>query len=248
MQAPAGHSSIQWIAHRGDPHHYPENSIEGFESALDQGALWLECDVQLSADRVPMLFHDADLRRMTGADGSIHQKTADELQQLALSWPDDASSNHAEARIQPLSVLSDCLNQHSHVTVFIELKVESIHHIGHEVYVQTLLKHLKSFSNPVVLISFSSRILEIIRTHTRLPIGWVIPDWTERHHAKAAALHPDWLFCNHLRLPEQASVWSGDWQWGLYAIDDLITAEQLRSRGFHHLETNHIGAMLHAGL
>lgn len=34
------------IAHRGDTVHFPENTLEAFESAFDLGADGIECDVQ----------------------------------------------------------------------------------------------------------------------------------------------------------------------------------------------------------
>jgi glycerophosphoryl diester phosphodiesterase len=45
------------IAHRGDTLHYPDNTRPAFEAALRAGATYVEIDVQLTADRVPVLFH-----------------------------------------------------------------------------------------------------------------------------------------------------------------------------------------------
>jgi len=50
---------------RGNP---PENSLGAFRAALDCGAGGIELDVQLTRDGVPVVFHDAALRRMTGVE------------------------------------------------------------------------------------------------------------------------------------------------------------------------------------
>lgn len=54
------------IAHRGASAEAPENTEAAVRLALKQGARAVECDVQLSRDGVPIVFHDANLRRLCG--------------------------------------------------------------------------------------------------------------------------------------------------------------------------------------
>lgn len=61
-----------------------ENSMGAFEAALQAG-YGIECDVQPSADGVAMVFHDHDLRRLTGQDGLISQTKTDVLKTMALN-------------------------------------------------------------------------------------------------------------------------------------------------------------------
>ena len=61
----------------------PENSLAAFQAAIDAG-YGIELDVQLSADKVPMVFHDADLMRICGVEGKIWDYTCAELQQMQL--------------------------------------------------------------------------------------------------------------------------------------------------------------------
>ncbi|WP_301751909.1 glycerophosphodiester phosphodiesterase family protein [uncultured Erythrobacter sp.] len=65
----------------------PENSLAAAEGAIAAG-LGIECDIQMSADNVPMVFHDWALERLTGADGMVASRTADELEALALLGTD----------------------------------------------------------------------------------------------------------------------------------------------------------------
>ena len=65
------------VAHRGDAARFPENTVPALRGALDAGARWLECDVQLSRDRVPMLLHDGDLARTFDDPRSVFDLDAD---------------------------------------------------------------------------------------------------------------------------------------------------------------------------
>ena len=44
--------------HRGSACRYPENSIEAMEHGLLSGADYLEIDIQLTRDGVPVVYHD----------------------------------------------------------------------------------------------------------------------------------------------------------------------------------------------
>ncbi len=59
------------VAHRGYAKHYPENTLVSIRAALDAGIGAVEFDVQLTADRVPVVLHDASLRRTAGVDREI---------------------------------------------------------------------------------------------------------------------------------------------------------------------------------
>ena len=70
------------IAHRGAPQAAPENTLEGFRIAKAMGADGLECDVQLSADNVPVIFHDVGLKRLCGVKGKLGALTLAEIRDL----------------------------------------------------------------------------------------------------------------------------------------------------------------------
>jgi glycerophosphoryl diester phosphodiesterase len=61
-----------------------ENTLESFELALEAGADYLESDIQVTKDKVPVLFHDNDLRRLVGRKTSISALTLKELSQIPL--------------------------------------------------------------------------------------------------------------------------------------------------------------------
>ena len=67
------------IAHRGLSSRCPENTLLAFEQALAIGADGAEFDVQLTADGVPVVFHDESLTRITGHDLLVKDLTLAEL-------------------------------------------------------------------------------------------------------------------------------------------------------------------------
>lgn len=60
-------------AHRGDSEEKPENSLPAFESALNNMVDYVELDVRLTKDNVPVIFHDNNMSRITGADYNINE-------------------------------------------------------------------------------------------------------------------------------------------------------------------------------
>lgn len=59
------------IGHRGACGYAPENTLASFEKAIALGLRWVEFDVQLSSDGVPMVIHDATLDRTTCLRGAV---------------------------------------------------------------------------------------------------------------------------------------------------------------------------------
>jgi len=79
------------IAHRGlhDGNRLCwENTLAAFDRAAARGFA-IECDVHLSSDGVPVVFHDDMLRRLTGQDGFVWQRTAAELNALRVGGTED---------------------------------------------------------------------------------------------------------------------------------------------------------------
>ena len=67
--------------HRGCICEDQENSIPAMEKGLSRGADYLEIDVQLTRDRIPVIFHDIDTLEKTGLPGLVQDHTYDELNQ-----------------------------------------------------------------------------------------------------------------------------------------------------------------------
>ena len=70
------------IAHRGASGSAPENTLQAFELAARQGADAFELDVRLTADRVPVVLHDATLDRTTDRGGPVGALSLAELREV----------------------------------------------------------------------------------------------------------------------------------------------------------------------
>jgi glycerophosphoryl diester phosphodiesterase len=71
------------VAHRGWSGGAPENTLAAFRLALSEPCVhWIELDVHLSKDEVPVVIHDATLNRTTNGKGKVRDKLAYELAQL----------------------------------------------------------------------------------------------------------------------------------------------------------------------
>ena len=99
------------IAHRGASAEASENTLAAFRRALALKVDGIELDVQLTRDGVPVVFHDADLRRLTGTRGRL----------IAKSWPELAALRVHKA--EPIPRLTDVLRlTRTRTVVQIELK------------------------------------------------------------------------------------------------------------------------------
>lgn len=75
------------IGHRGAASYAPENTLEGIHTAADMGVEWVELDVKLTKDDVPIIFHDEELDRTTNGSGLVCETLYEDIKQLeAGSW------------------------------------------------------------------------------------------------------------------------------------------------------------------
>ncbi|MGW1159646.1 glycerophosphodiester phosphodiesterase [Streptomyces sp. NPDC002519] len=74
--------TVTAVAHRGDPYRLRENTIGSLRSALQRGADAVEIDVRLTRDGVPVLLHDATLKRLWERDRPLAALSAAEVHGL----------------------------------------------------------------------------------------------------------------------------------------------------------------------
>lgn len=75
-------NEIQITAHRGSSLSAPENTIPALMAAVEELADYAEIDIQETKDGELVLFHDNNLKRVTGKDGTIKSMTLEELKSL----------------------------------------------------------------------------------------------------------------------------------------------------------------------
>lgn len=69
-------------AHRGASSYAPENTLIAFREAIRLGAHFLELDVHLTKDNIPVVIHDATLDRTTSYQGRVRDFTSSEIKNI----------------------------------------------------------------------------------------------------------------------------------------------------------------------
>jgi len=110
------HSMV--IAHRGASADAPENTLAAFELAINEGADWIELDVQETREGEIVVIHDSDLKKIAGSDLRVFDSSLAELQNVDIgSWKDPSFSDQRIPTLQ--QVLALCKDR---VNIVIELK------------------------------------------------------------------------------------------------------------------------------
>lgn len=106
------------IGHRGAAAFRPENTLASIEKAVEDGADWVEIDVQETADGEVVVIHDSDFMKLAGVDLKIWDATMDDLSGIDIgSWFDPA---YADQRTPTLAQALDLTRDKA--VLLIELK------------------------------------------------------------------------------------------------------------------------------
>jgi len=233
------------IAHRGNAAEYPENTLPALRSALELGAQFIEFDVQLTADRHPVLLHDSNLKRTAGIERNALDMTLAELGEVRVNEEARFRNRFTDVGIPTLSQAVSVLESHPTATAFVELKRTSLRTFGHEAFVHRVCEVLKPVARQCVLISFDLACVHHVRQVSSMRIGWCLPEYTNLSALKCEALAPDFVFCDHQLLTENTSrLWRGPWRWAIYEVTSRQLALDLAARGARLIETMAVRAML----
>lgn len=237
---------ISLVAHRGNARDFPENTLAAFESALNLGLKFLELDVQLSADGVPIVIHDQSLNRTAGIDGSVFDMRAREIREIEAPEAERFGERYRGTRIPLLRDVLKLIESRPEVTLFVEIKRESLLRFGHDQVVGRVLEIVRPSQAQCVVISFDLAAIYRVRQIGGVRIGWVLSNYDDHSRLKAEALQPEFLFADQAQLPPSGALWRGTWEWVIYEIDTLPLAVSLTRRGAHHIETMAVAAMSQA--
>ena len=141
----------------------PENSLSAVQAAIAAG-YGIEIDLQLTADGAAMVFHDYGLKRLTGHDGTVRQRTAADLGAIPLAGGDG----------ETIPTLAEILERVAgQVPLLIELKDQDGamgDRIG-PLEAATAIA-LKDYTGPVAVMSFNPHsVAEMARLCPDVPRG-----------------------------------------------------------------------------
>ena len=229
---------VSLIAHRGQPQTLPENSLQGFSHAISSGALYVETDVNITADGIPVLSHDAHLLKLTGKQIIVADHNYDQIKGMDAGHSERFGDKFKDYRIATLQQFSELLMQSPNVTCFIELKQPSLSNFGMKA-VDIMMKSLNNILSQVVMISFDHDAVAYAKKNYDVPVGWVLPKWSEENRLKAIKLSPQYLFVDSDFCPKQKSdIWPGPWDWVVYTLNKAKDIAKYASLGIELIETN----------
>lgn len=144
-------NKIMNIAHRGASGYAPENTLAAFDKAVEMQADYIEIDVQLSKDDLPVIIHDDTLDRTTNGTGNVSAYTLEELRSLdAGSWFD---KKYAGEKIPSLNEVLEMYGEK--INILIELKSPELYPGVEEKVAEALAKYKLDTSNNIVIQSFN---------------------------------------------------------------------------------------------
>ncbi len=237
------------IAHRGASGSAPENTRAAIQMAAEHGATWIEIDVNISKDGIPVLFHDDGISRCSNGEGLVIEHTLTKLQSL-----DCGSWFSEQFKGEKIITLEECLELAAEYSLGINLEIKPCS--GWELptadAIAKLLTNKRANSDntlpPIVVSSFS----HIAMQHAAKHLDWLArsslflvtpPDWKSlTTEVGASAIH---LHANSLLTEESVKELKDH---GLhvycYTVNSADDAKALISLGVDGVFTNYPKTLL----
>jgi glycerophosphoryl diester phosphodiesterase len=177
-------SKYPWrIAHRGASSQAPENTLVAFRLAVEQGAQFIETDLQATCDGHLVVLHDRALDRTTNGIGAVEESTLAEIRALdAGSW---FAPRFAGERI-PLLEEALAFARESGVGLYLEVKFAA----SRPLLGQLAVAIAKSaVAERCTVLSFEDAVLASL--HSIAPdvaTGLLLEEWDDRVFTHAARI------------------------------------------------------------
>ena len=229
--------TVSIFAHRGASHQAPENTLEAFQKAVDQGVDGIELDVQMTKDQVLVVAHDEQLERVSNGKGDLRDHTLQELRALDFSCGHD---EYSQVKIPTLAEVLELVKD-SDIVLNIELKTSLFWYPGIEDATVQLVQE-KSMEDRVIYSSFNHYSIQKIKTlapqaQTAYLFFDVIVD-AEHYtlNAGVPAIHP--CFCQ-LLMPEILERYkNSDVKVRVWTVDEPQLIKQFMAAGVDAIITN----------
>ncbi len=219
------------VAHRGDATHHPENSMVAFASAASLGIPYVELDVQLTSDGVPIVLHDESLARTHGLDVNVTRTSLQELTALGV-----LAGGNRPPPVPQLAEFVEWMHKTPRMHVFVEIKKESLHAHGRKRVLEAVAHAIEKIRARATIISYDARVLAMAK-RGGWPVGYVLPGMSRRYKAVAEHLDPRFLFADYRQILRAGAPWPGGWDWATFDLEDIATAQKMARLGVRYLET-----------
>jgi glycerophosphoryl diester phosphodiesterase len=245
------------IGHRGASAVAPENTLAAFSRALEDGADGIEFDVRLSRDGVPVVIHDASLKRTAQIDRLVGDLDASELQGCDVSsWFRPAQSENKQfvGTVPSLAEVFELFRQ-TNALLYLEMKSDAV---GETRLVETVVSeiHEAQIAVRVIVSSFDLDAVELVKRidpeistaalfepKLSRPLSTLrrlkMIDLAIQHRANEIALHHSLVSPRVIRKAQQSSLPVVVW-----TVDEVGWIQRAHRLGVKALITNNPAAMI----
>lgn len=193
--------------------------------------------MQLSADAVPFVIHDAGLERTTRAAGDVRLMMSGQLDGVDAGEPARFGCAHAGTGLPRLSSVVELMAGWPDARAFVEVKRASLVHHGRAHCVDRILAALAPVRERCALISFDADACRLARAADGMAIGWVLDGDPVQLRPVLELMRPEFVFCDHRRLPAGRAAPAGAWTWVAYEVTDAGRALELGELGIAMVES-----------
>ena len=229
----------QIIGHRGAKANAPENTLVSLNKAHQEGAMWVEFDVKLTSDGVPILIHDATLERTTSGQGEVCNRSLQDIRRLdAGRW---FGPSFAGERVPTLAETLDFLAARN---MGFNLEVKPCPGRARETAeaaARMVRERWPKDCPAPIFSSFSLDSLEAVRRTTpEFALGYLIEklpvDWRENAQALGcAAIHPNH---RHLTRDQVREIKAAGYALLAWTVNETGRGRELLSWGVDSLITD----------
>lgn len=213
------------IGHRGACGYAPENTLASMLKAVELGVDWVEFDVMLTQDKIPIIMHDTTLNRTTSGEGKVAKTTWRDISKL------DAGNGEKVPTFAELLEYLKKLKLH----INIEIKpTEGKEIITAERMYVILCSHWSiEQSLPLISSAQISSLRVVYKINPILPLGYITDKWSDDLPNLLQKLHCISLHINHEELtPEKVQkIKNRNYFVLAYTVNDPLRAKELFSWG-----------------
>ncbi len=223
--------NVQIIAHRGAAGDRPENTMASVRKALEDGADWIEIDVQETADNEVVVVHDSDFMKLSLVDLKVWDATLEDLADIDIgSWFDP---QYAEERTPLLRDV--LLEAKGSAKVLIELK-----YYGHDVDLENRVAGIVEATDMAENIATMSLKYPAVEKMKALRPGWRSGVLAATAIGNLAKLNADFVAVSYGSLSQSLidSVHSEGKDIYVWTINDPLDMSNLISRGVDGIITD----------
>lgn len=218
------------IAHRGFSSQAPENTSAAFDLAIENEFYYIETDVQLTADNIPVIIHDDTVDRTSNGKGKVSEKTLSDIKKL-----DFGSWFSPKFKGQKILTLSELLkNYNNKIHLVLELKSQQ----------SELCKQIAALienenwdeiaGNPMTQIPgltiISFHLEQILRSIELMPVvrhGWLVGELTDTDIDIASKLGIQGIFPNAKLVSEHSISYAKEKGlfvavWGIQNAEEVV--------------------------